>query len=129
MNPARACVLLVLLAACRAAPVASAYLSVESAPMGSATRLTLLAAPGARINARLAPALERRDGSVLRFDAPRDESRGSTGEGRGLLVESDYYSTPPVLIVNGDARGTIRASVCLDGERVCRMVEVKSRGR
>jgi hypothetical protein len=74
----------------------------------------LRAAPGARINARLKPALERKDGSVLRFEAA------------SVTADSSYFTAPPVLIVHGGAAGIVRASVCGEGESVCRMVEVRS---
>ena len=117
MSPAKAWVLPALFAACSAVPASNPYLSLESAPVGAETRLTLRPAPGARINARLKPALERTDGSILRF------------EGASVTADSSYFTAPPVLMVHGDARGIVRASVCPEGERVCRMVEVRAEGR
>jgi hypothetical protein len=102
---------LVLATACteRLAPP----LSVRRERHGDETRLTLLAAPGARINARLLPALERSGGGVLRF------------HGTPLTADSSYFTEPPTLVVEGDPSGVIRASVCPEGEAVCRRVELR----
>lgn len=77
------------------------------------TRLTLVAASGTRINARLKPVLQLEDGSVLRFDAPR------------RTPDSAYFvDAPGVEAVLPDSvhRGLVRASVCNVDERVCRTV-------
>jgi len=103
-----------VLAACRSAPPATPYLTLEREPAGAGILLRLVPAPGARINARLAPALERPDGKVLRFDTPDRTS------------DSAYYAVPPVLVVEGATAGIIRASVCPEGEEVCRVVVVRS---
>ncbi len=103
----------VLLFSCAAPP--SPYLDLRTERVGARTRLTLLPAPGARINARLAPALERADGTVLHF------------HGSGVTADSSYFTAPPTLEVAGDPAGVIRASVCPAGEAVCRRVELRSR--
>jgi hypothetical protein len=74
--------------------------------------LRLVAAPGVRINARLKPALELGDGTVLRFDSPR------------LTSDSAYFATPPTVAPPPGAmrRGTLRLSVCPAGEKICRSV-------
>jgi len=100
------------LSAC--APQPTPYLTLEREPASKAVRLSLVPAPGARINALLPPALERSDGSVLRFDGP------------DRTPDSSYYTAPPSLLVEGPATGTIRASVCPAGEEVCRVVIVRS---
>ncbi len=105
--------LLALVAAC--AHPARALIEVRQERMPSGTRLTLIGAPGARINARLPPSLERRDGSVLRFGA------------EGLTPDSSYFTHPPTLVVAGTLTGVIRASVCPEGEVVCRRVELNLR--
>ena len=46
-------------------------LQVSHSVEGDGTRLALVASPGIRINARLKPALELADGTILRFDSPR----------------------------------------------------------
>ena len=102
-----------LLLALACAERADPLLSVRREPRGDATHLTLLAAPGARINARLSPALERSSGSVLRF------------HGTPLTADSSYFTAPPTLDVEGDPSGVIRASVCPEGEAVCRRVVVQ----
>jgi hypothetical protein len=100
-----------LLLSCAAPP--SPYLRLRIERLGATTRLTLLPAPGARINARLVPALERRGGGVLRF------------QGSQLTADSSYYTAPPTLELPGDPAGVIRASVCPDRESVCRRVELR----
>jgi hypothetical protein len=100
--------------ACAGAP--SPYLRLQTERAGATTRLTLVAAPGARINARLRPALERSDGTVLRF------------QGNAVTADSNYFAGPPTLDLTGDPAGIIRASVCPAGESVCRRVALRSRG-
>lgn len=96
----------------RAAPPPEA-LRLDSAPAGGDTRLTLIAPPGFKLNARVKPALELRDGTVLRFDSPY------------LTPDSAYFTRPPTALLAGSGRrvsGTLRASVCLPDELVCRSV-------
>jgi hypothetical protein len=95
------------------APGRDRPLVLRSRPAGDSLRLTLVAAPGWKINARLKPVLEYRDGTL---DAAR------------LTPDSAYFSEPPVAIVaEGRARyrGTLRASVCAAGEAVCRLVTLE----
>ena len=101
-----------LAAACAGPTPPPAELRVESAPVGADTRMTLVAGPDLKINARLKPALELADGTVLRFDSPR------------LTADSAYFAEPPVAIAAGSRRirGTLRASVCRIDEQVCRSV-------
>jgi hypothetical protein len=100
------------LLACACARSPAPLMRVQRQPTATGTRLVLVGAPGARINARLAPALERRDGSLLRFS------------GDSLTPDSIYFTTPPRLDVAGAVSGVIRASVCPEGEKVCRRVEL-----
>jgi hypothetical protein len=74
--------------------------------------LRLVAAPGVRINARLKPALELEDGTVVRFDSPR------------LTVDSAYFAAAPTAAApRSESRyGTLRLSVCPAGERLCRLL-------
>ena len=74
--------------------------------------LRLVAAPGVRINARLKPALELEDGTVLRFDSPR------------LTPDSAYFAAAPTVAppASGSRHGTLRLSVCPPSEKVCRLV-------
>jgi hypothetical protein len=80
---------------------------------GQDTRVTLYAASHLKINARLAPALETSGGMVLRF----------TGD--HLTPDSAYFAEPPSAVLPGhhdQVHGTLRASVCEEGEQVCRSV-------
>jgi hypothetical protein len=74
--------------------------------------LRLVAAPGVRINARLKPALELDDGTVLRFDSPR------------VTSDSAYFAAAPIAVAprSGSRYGTLRLSVCPAGERLCRLL-------
>jgi hypothetical protein len=89
---------------------------VSAAPVGADTRLTLTAEPHLQINARLAPALELEDGTVLRF------------AGTHLTADSSFFAEPPTALLPGRharVHGTLRASVCRDDEQICRSVTVK----
>jgi hypothetical protein len=93
-----------------------AALRVEREPSAESTRLVLVAAPGLRINARVKPALELTDGTVLRFDSPH------------LTADSAYFTRPPTATLPGAGRrvaGTLRASVCSEHELVCRAVTLE----
>ena len=75
--------------------------------------LRLVAAPGVRINARLKPALELDDGTVVRFDSPR------------LTADSAYFAAAPTAATPRAARrGTLRVSICPSGEAICRSLEI-----
>jgi hypothetical protein len=90
-------------------------LRVETTHTPAGIQLALLAPAGARINARLAPALELTDGRVLRFSASE------------LTTDSTYFTSPPMLTlpaIEHTPHGVIRAGVCLQGERVCRTIEL-----
>jgi hypothetical protein len=110
------------IAACAAepAPRAPAHpLAIRIEPAGDSSRLMLTATPGWTIGARLKPALETDDGLVFRFDAER------------LTPDSAYFAEPPFSIVPGRlamVHGTLRASACAAGERVCRVVTMPVRG-
>ena len=107
---------LIAASACTAPETPSAPLRVVLAPDGPNTRLTLLAPPGAKVNARLAPALELPDGTVLRFAAGR------------LTADSAYFAEPPTSHLPGRhdrIHGTLRASVCGADELVCRTVSLE----
>jgi hypothetical protein len=107
---------LALATACGRPPTESGLLQVTTAPSGPDTRLTLHAGPHLKINARLVPALEMGDGTVLRFRA-------------GLrTADSAYYAEPPSTVLPGRharVHGTLRASVCRDDEQVCRAVRIE----
>ena len=76
--------------------------------------LRLVAAPGVRINARLKPALELDDGTVVRFDAPH------------VTADSAYFTAAPTAAppLTGNQHGTLRLSVCPADEKICRLVEM-----
>jgi hypothetical protein len=102
---------LTLSAACAAAPAADAPVRLEAAPAGEYTRVTLIPAAHIKLNARLKPALELADGSVLRFDAAH------------LTADSAYFAEPPAALLpgrHGRVHGTLRASVCENDAPVCR---------
>jgi hypothetical protein len=82
-------------------------LRLAETPTAAGVRLTLLPASGARINARLKPALEGQDGSVQHFES-------------GFLTpDSSYYTAPPVLETTLPVDGVIRASVCPAERAIC----------
>jgi hypothetical protein len=85
---------------------------VEALPLADSTRLTLVPAPGVRINAALKPALRLQDGTIHRFDSPH------------ITADSAYFTAIPEVTVAGNAvRGRVTASVCPQGLAVCRVVE------
>ena len=89
---------------------------LATAGAGPDTRVTLIAEPGLKVNARLAPALELPDGTVLRFGAAR------------LTEDSAYFAEPATALIPGHHRrlhGTLRASVCRDDERLCRSLTLE----
>lgn len=118
MSRTVALLLLAAAVACRSVP--SVPFRLEAEHEGPAMRFRLIAAPGARINARLKPALELTDGIVLRFDSPH------------LSADSAYFSDAPTaggpLPEEAHRRGgVLRASVCLSDEKVCRSYELAVR--
>ena len=98
---------------CRPGSEPAPVLRVVSEYSAGTTTLTLVAAAGIRINARVKPALELPDGTVLRFDSPHQ------------TPDSSYFTRPPTSSLPGEhrrAEGTLRASVCEADELVCRSV-------
>lgn len=107
--------LLSLLVGCAPRPKPAGALDLETTRVGADTRLTLLPAPGLRLNARLKPALELSDGRVLRFDSPH------------LTPDSAYFAEPPSVLAPGihsQLHGKLRASVCDVGETLCRSIVI-----
>ena len=105
-----------VLAGCTDQPRTDAPLRVTISPAGADTRLSLHAAPNLEINARVAPALELADHSVVRFGAAR------------LSPDSAYFAEPPSALLAGrheTVHGTLRASVCEVGAQVCRSLTVE----
>jgi len=102
--------LLLLGAGCRER--APGLVRVDAEPLEGATRLILVPAPGARINAVLKPAFKLPDGTIQRFDSPH------------ITADSAYFTAPPEVTVPGRPSGRVMASVCPEGLAVCRVVEV-----
>lgn len=99
---------LLLLAMAAACQSRSPFVVLQPGPP-----LRLVAAPGVRINARLKPALELDDGTVLRFDSRR------------VTPDSAYFAAAPTAAPpEGARRGTLRVSVCPSGEGICRSLEI-----
>jgi hypothetical protein len=102
--------------ACRPGTESAPALRVVSEHSAGTTTLALVASPGIRINARVKPALELPDGTVLRFDSPFQ------------TPDSSYYTRPPTASLPGEGRraeGTLRASVCEADELVCRSIVLR----
>jgi hypothetical protein len=111
MSALRAAVALLLLTGCAGEPGADPLVRLETARAGEHTRVTLVPASHVKLNARLKPALELADGSILRFDTSR------------LTADSAYFAEPPAAVLPGRhrrVRGTLRASVCENDAPVCR---------
>jgi len=107
----RVTLILLLAAACSGERGPGAPVRLEISPAGEHTLVTLIPASHIKLNARLKPALELADGSVLRFDTPR------------LTADSAYFAEPPAAVLPGRhsrVRGTLRASVCENDAPVCR---------
>lgn len=73
------------------------------------TSLTLVAEPGVKINAQLLPSIDRGALPPLVFDAP------------GRTADSAYFVISPTVRIEGvhPVHGTLRASACPEGKRVC----------
>jgi hypothetical protein len=97
--------------ACAAERGPEPLVRLETSAAGSDTRVTLVPSAHLKLNARLKPALELADGSVLRFETGR------------LTADSAYFAEPPSAILPGShrrVRGTLRASICENDAPVCR---------
>jgi hypothetical protein len=108
--------LLLFSGGCRGPSSARPTLRLETTPLGADTRLTLVASPDLKVSARLKPALELPDGTVLRFDAPV------------LTPDSAYFAVPATALLpnrHSRVRGTLRASVCGVTELVCHSVSLR----
>ena len=113
-SPWRASALALAVLACGGERTAAPF-RVTTTAAGADTRLTLIAEPGYKVNARLAPALELPDGTVLRFDAAR-------------TTDSSYFAEPAQALMAGrhaQVRGTLHASVCRQDELVCRSLTLE----
>lgn len=95
---------------------AEAPISVESTSLPEGTRVTIVPRDGYRISARVAPAFELSDGTVMLFDAP------------GRTPQSAYFDSLPRIETPRPAdqlHGVVRASVCETANNYCRVVEVE----
>ncbi|MEO8635761.1 MAG: hypothetical protein ABI587_10845 [Gemmatimonadales bacterium] len=93
-------------------PPGRVLVRAEQVAEGGRTRLRLIPVAGTRINAQLLPAFERDDGMVFRLDSPDRDA------------DSSYFTSPPSVLLDAPARGTILSSVCPEREAVCLPVEV-----
>lgn len=77
--------------------------------------LTLIAEPGVKISALLPPSIDRGELPPIVFD------------GVGRTADSAYFVRSPTATIAGmkSMRGTLRASACPEGLRVCRSVELE----
>jgi hypothetical protein len=102
-----------LAGACGPAPSAH-VVRLESATREGERVIVAIPAAGYRINARVPPALELRDGGILRL---------ATGH---VLPDSSYFVEPPWAPRPHGVRlrGVLRVSVCRDTERLCRTAAV-----
>lgn len=82
---------------------------LEVAPSAAGAVLTLIPAPGARINAKNRPVLELKNGIRLEFNQD------------ALTADSGYFAAPPTAAFPGKGRltGVLRIGVCPAGENVC----------
>ena len=116
-SPSKAAGVSLLLAvlgwACGPAPSSHAV-RLESGARDGAQVILAVPAPGLRINARVPPALELRNGGIVRLAAGR------------VLPDSSYFVEPPWAPrpTGARLRGVLRVSVCRDTERLCRTAEI-----
>jgi hypothetical protein len=109
--------LLVAAPACR--PAADAPRLVATLRDG-APAIAFVAPAGARVNARLVPALEFGNGRVVRL------ANGATDAGADYFTEAPWTSR--ATLVSGSSEViTVRASVCSAGERLCRTLSFRTR--
>ncbi len=77
-------------------------------------QLRLVPEPGVKISAQFKPTIQTDRGALVEFDAP------------GRTADSVYFVVPPTAPMTGrrPLRGTLRASACPQGKRVCLSVEL-----
>jgi hypothetical protein len=102
---------------CAASPAESepALVHLEGTASGEGYRLTLVPAPGARINARLHPVLELEGGRWVQFDQAM------------LSPDSSYFAAPPEAILDRAGphlKGILRVGVCPAGLNLCRALQI-----
>lgn len=102
---------LVAIAACGAGPGSGPVRLVQTRSAGQRS-LALIASPDARINARLPPAIELSDGSVIRL------ARGRISADSAYFIDSPWEIYPGTGVI----RGALRVSYCRRDEALCRSV-------
>lgn len=104
-------VALALLTAC--SPRAIVHLEREA--QGGGQLLTVVADPDFKINARLPPALDLADSTVLRFHSD------------SITPDSAYFTTPPTAFLAGDAppHGKLHVGICRKTQSVCNVVTLR----
>ncbi len=108
--------LLLLLGACT--PVRPALVRLETAQVADSTVLHLVAVGHARVSAGAPPALALEGEAVVRFAGTIDPAA------------PDYFIGPSraaLPVAPRERRGSLHASVCPEGERVCRVVTLPVR--
>ncbi len=102
---------LILLSAC--APKSIVHLESTTQPGGQL--LTVVADPDFKINARLPPALELPDSTVLRFYSD------------SITADSAYFTAPPkAYFAGGEApHGKLHVGICRKNQEVCSVVTIR----
>lgn len=102
---------LALLVAC----TPRAIVHLESVAEGSGQRLSVVADPDFKINARLPPALDLPDSTILRF---RSDS---------VDADSAYFTAPPTAFFNGGTppHGKLHVGICRKNQTVCNVVTLR----
>ena len=101
--------------AVRRAQPPEALVHLVGAPSVDGYQITLIPAPGARINARLGPVLELAGGERVQFDQAR------------LTEDSAYFAAPPTATLERGwhhLKGILRVGVCPAGLNVCRALVI-----
>lgn len=105
-----------LLGAC--APARPALVRLETTQVADSVVLEVVASGRGRVNAGAPPALALEGEPVVRFTGAIDPAA------------PDYFIGPSratVPVASRERRGTLHASVCPEGERVCRVVSLPVR--
>ena len=92
-----------------------ASVDVRVIPSGDKVVIRAVAAPGTKINARLAPQLELASGRTERLTSS------------SVTADSAYFAAPPEVTIGGNtplAGARLRASICDSSAAVCRVVTV-----
>jgi hypothetical protein len=106
---------LLLLATSAAACSPRAIVHLESAGAPGGQLLTVVADPDFKINARLPPALDLPDSTILRFHSD------------SITPDSAYFTTPPTAFLPGSAppHGKLHVGICRKNQTVCNVVTIR----